>query len=189
MPSGRIARTLVRQHLTQPRARTYSKITEKHRSAAEAGRLPPSQGGGLPMIRLTVLAVSMALLAGCAAASRPQPGVVWSYTSTSGSMPNFRGIFYAPGKVLCEASLAKDRHELPKNHAWAQMTIGDGCKETLLSPGNDYWIFRVTVGSYSDLGAGATTQETCGLLRNGFKQQRYWPSECVPMGVRFLNQQ
>ena len=60
------------------------------------------------MIRLTVLAVSMAPLAGCASASRPEPGVVWSYSGTSSSMPNFRGIFYAPGKTLCEASLAKD---------------------------------------------------------------------------------
>lgn len=138
------------------------------------------------MIRVTALVVSLALVAGCATAARPQPGVVWSYTGTSGSMPNFRAIFYAPGKALCEASLARDCHDLPANNAWAEMTL-DGCKETILSVGTDYWIFGVTVGPYAGLGAGASTLETCELLRNGLK--KYWPSECVPMGVRFLSQQ
>lgn len=120
------------------------------------------------MTRLMALVLSTALLAGCATAYPPPPGTVWSYTGTSGSMLNLRTIHYSAGQELCEANLAKDRYELPKNNAWAQMTLAD-CKETVLGPGADYWIFSVTMGQVSGLGVGASTREYCEMMRNGFK--------------------
>jgi hypothetical protein len=138
------------------------------------------------VIRLMALVLSAPLLTGCATTYQAPPRTVWSYTGTSGSMPSFRTIWYAPGRELCEASLARDRYALPKNNAWAQVTL-DGCKETILGPGTDYWIFNLTTGQRSGIGVGANTLDFCEIIRRGFTN--YSPSTCAPMSVRPLGQQ
>jgi hypothetical protein len=118
---------------------------------------------------------------------------VWGYTGVSSTASSLRVFGYAPSRVLCDISLAKDRSD--KNIENLGLTFSEcrqvvvGVKGTPGDPtgGDEYWIYSFAHGD-AMVGGGLNDQALCDTGRRNMAKTLTVSRECVPVGVRFLDQ-